>query len=222
MKKNILFAAAALCLLTVGCEAKTEIAVSTNTEAAVLHRSSAPTARRAASQDTETQPAQASVPLGMQFDENGSPYLSKQGLEVFTNPPAEEAAKAAWDYFSLSGQHKYDDALRLLQGYDTDDPASLYAKYTDAGSVYLKEITGANLIRWADITQIAPKETEDEGAYAYKVIYLEMDFTTRGALTAEQTDIHDGINIYSVHVRQEQAGGDWKIGLFAGAPPLES
>ncbi|QWU15209.1 hypothetical protein SAMN04487895_108137 [Paenibacillus sophorae] len=160
-------------------------------------------------------------PLGVQYNADGTTYLSKRGLNVYATPPTEGAAKAAWEYYALCNDQKYDEASKLLDGYGTDDKTLVYFNYTGEGRPYLEEVIGAKLIRWADITEVAPKEAEDEGAAAYKVIYLEMDFKTRGKLTPQQTDMKNGLNIYAIHVRQNEKGGPWKISMFGGAPKME-
>jgi len=157
----------------------------------------------------------------VQINEDGTTYLSRQGLVVSKIPPKDEGTATAWAYYSLSDQHKYEEASQLLEGYGTSDPTSLYYKYVGKGRPYLEEVEQAKLLRWADITAVAPKEIEDEGAYAYKVVYLEMSFKTKGTLTAQQTDMKNGVNIYAIHVRQDAPGCEWKISMFGGAPPME-
>ncbi|WP_058300862.1 hypothetical protein [Gorillibacterium timonense] len=149
-----------------------------------------------------------------------SSYISKEGLDIHTEPPTEGPALIAWKWFKCRGEQNYDEALTTLQGYRKK--TGLYSLYAlKSQEVYLKEVKGAKLIRWADVTAIAPKEGEDEGAKDYKVIYMELDFKVRGKLTPAQTDMHNGLNQYAVHLVQMNDGDPWEISLLGGAPLME-
>lgn len=159
------------------------------------------------------------------LNSNGKYVIFKDGLDIFTTEPTEGAAEVAWEFFKLRGQQQYDEALKYLKGSETDTSTySLYTDYASEGNIYLKEVIGAKLLRWTDITQVVSKESEDVGAYDYKVIYLEMEFVTRGKLGGPDhpSSIKNGVNIYAVHVVQMKENGPWIISLLGGCPSLET
>lgn len=177
-------------------------------------------AKASVGQTTNTE--SSAQPTGMGFNKDGTTFLYKSGLDIYNTEPTIGAADVAWKFFKLRGQQHYDEALKYLQGYGSDDLTSLHAKYTNEGRIYLEEVIESKLLRWTDITKIAPKEHEDENVYDYKVIYLEMEFKTRGKLGGSHpTDMKDGINIYAVHVMQAKEHDPWVISMLGGAPPLE-
>lgn len=159
------------------------------------------------------------------YNTDGKYVIFKDGLDIHTTEPTEGVAAVAWEFFKLRGQQQYEEALKYLKGYGTDALTnSLYADYVGEGRVYLEEVMGAKLLRWTDITQVVAKESEDEGSYVYKVIYLEMEFVTRGKLGEPDhpSSIMNGVNIYAVHVVQMEENGPWIISLLGGCPPLEA
>ncbi|ARU60636.1 hypothetical protein CBW65_05710 [Tumebacillus avium] len=161
-----------------------------------------------------TTPATA-APTGMKMGADGQLYLSKNGLQILTTPPESGPEEVAWRFFKLRGEQKYDEAVELLGGY-------LYPNYKNEPSRnVLMEVTASKFVRAADITKIAPVEGETDGAFARKVIYLEMNFKLRGIMSPESTDMRDGLNHYAVHLIQEKEGDPWKIVLLGGCPWLE-
>jgi hypothetical protein len=155
----------------------------------------------------------ASDPEG-EFTTGNQHYLSQTHLVVSHNAPTSGAAKAAWDFFDYSGQQQYDKALTVI-----DQDNLIYSGLTGAtGTPYLKEIIAASFIRWADVTSIISKETEDNDSYSYKIIYLEMNLQLRGQLTKQQTGLRQGTNCFAVHVVQKHKDGPWTITLLAGTP----
>ncbi|KLU63105.1 hypothetical protein CEB3_c05250 [Peptococcaceae bacterium CEB3] len=161
-------------------------------------------------------------PKGMFSNDGGKTfYLSLTGLTVHTDPPTEGAAKVAWDFYSYQGKQEYDKALLCLRGHKHHNTMIYDGLTGKEGTLYLKEVIGANLIRWSDITGIVSKEQEDEGAYQYKVIYLELNLKLRGKLTKEETYMRNGLNCVAVHVIKEKEGDPWEIVLETGTPWME-
>ncbi|ARU60377.1 hypothetical protein CBW65_04330 [Tumebacillus avium] len=156
-----------------------------------------------------------SAPAGMKMGTDGQLYLSKNGLQILTTPPDSGPEEVAWRFFKLRGEQKYDEAVELLSGY-------IYPKYKNEPTRnVLVEVIASEFVRAADITEIAPVEGETDGAFARKVIYLEMNFQLRGTLSPESTDMRNGLNRYAVHLIQEKEGAPWKIVLLGGCPWLE-
>ncbi|WP_433942856.1 hypothetical protein [Paenibacillus sp. SN-8-1] len=174
-----------------------------------------------ASTVTASQPVTPSVPKG-DIMNSRSNYMSKEGLQIFTTPPTEGPAKVAWDYIRLLGEQKYDEALLLLDGSDTKDNMKIWAEFgSKLNDPYLIEVIGSSFVRWTDFTDIAFKETEDNGAIEYKIIYLEVNLKLRGKLTEEQNAFRNGLNRFAIHVVKYKENGPWRISLLGGAPPLE-
>lgn len=170
---------------------------------------------------TSSQPVNPSVPKGLIMNSDSN-YMSKEGLQIFTTPPTEGPAKVAWDYMKLLGKQKYDEALLLLDGSDTKDNMKIWAEFgSKPNDPYLIEIIGSSFVRWTDITDINSKETEDNGAIEYKIIYLEVNLKLRGKLTEEQTAFRNGLNRFAIHVVKYKKDGPWRISLIGGTPWLE-
>ncbi|NBI28583.1 hypothetical protein ERL59_06410 [Chengkuizengella sp. YPA3-1-1] len=152
---------------------------------------------------------------GIVTGSDGKRYISKEGLNIITSPPLEGAEAVAWQHFKLRGEQKYDESLELMTGFIKEDRAEGY------GRKLHEEVVGAKFLRMSDITSIAPEESEVEGAYDYRVLYTELDFSLRGEIDPENTDMRNGKNHYAVHLIQEKEESDWKIVLLGGSPPLE-
>jgi hypothetical protein len=152
---------------------------------------------------------------GIHNGPDGGLEIVKEGLNILTTPPTEGPEEVAWRFFRLRSEGKYEEAGQLLTG-------TVKGQYVDEpNQTYLREVTHAEFERLADITEIAPQEQETAGAFQRHVVYIEMNFTLRGAVPASNTKMRNGLNYYAIHLVQATKDGPWKIALLGGSPPLQ-
>jgi hypothetical protein len=166
-------------------------------------------------QQEKNEPLQV-TPKGIIKKPDGTLALSKAGLSIRTTPATEGPEEVAWRFFKLENEQNYEEAAKLLTGY------FYHSLYDEPGQKYLKEIIGAEFIRSADITSIAPRENETADAYDYRVIYIEVNLKLRGAIPPDQTGYRNGFKNFAVHLIQAKQGDPWKIVLLGGSPTLEN